>query len=435
MSKLIETTEITLTPKRAQQLLDGRTVNRPMNERAVRNLTRAIENGTWVVTHQGIAVNHLDQLIDGQHRCQAVVNANKSVKVLFSKYPEGSQPHSAIDIGTKRTAAHAMAIQGHVEPTKARFYESLARALSVGLDGIGSRISEEDVFAVVDRFRPEFEWAANLTRKRLLAAHYAALAFAYPAAKTIVTEAAHKLVHNADLVHKSPLWLLSNRISAPVSTGSYSSTHESFLLTLRVLQAENENQTIRQLKYVEPSDGRTPEALAYWQAQRKRRGYPITLFEKPLEVVGQQHAADQPSDEGDRSQGRRGASEVGGQERLHDRHGQLVDVTLVAHVVGVVEHVEAAPAEGCPRYGLGQRGRHLEGAHACDLDASLHEARVDALPGGREVGVAGRHRRPRAGAAPRARRQHEEATAAGRPPGEAGVALLGQARHGAEAGV
>jgi hypothetical protein len=44
-----------ITPKKAAELLEANTTNRPLSKPVVRAFAEAMKRGDWLVTHQGIA--------------------------------------------------------------------------------------------------------------------------------------------------------------------------------------------------------------------------------------------------------------------------------------------------------------------------------------------------------------------------------------------
>lgn len=270
---------ILLSPDMAKKLLANRAVNRNISDGAVEKLVRAIREDRWKVTHQGISVDHLGRLTDGQHRCQAVVTSGKSVFVYLSTYPEGADPMDAVDIGVKKSAGHILEIRGVVPPGKGRRFEALARALGTGLTGKIMNMDENAVAFVVQTYRAEFEWCAALKHKVLIAPHCAALAYAYPVNKSAVAEAADKLINNDSLARMSPLWLLHEAVIRDKSSAhGYRSYYDMFIRTLRALQAHTENESVKMLKGAICDDKGapigTPAAITYWRNARIKMGLP-----------------------------------------------------------------------------------------------------------------------------------------------------------------
>jgi hypothetical protein len=94
MSDKMETALMDLTPAQAAEFLRNNPGNRRLDERSVELIADMIVRGEWVISHQGIALSSDGRLLDGQHRCAAVVKANRTVKVLVSfNVPDEAFPH------------------------------------------------------------------------------------------------------------------------------------------------------------------------------------------------------------------------------------------------------------------------------------------------------------------------------------------------------
>ena len=63
---------VTITPKRAAEMLEHNGHNRPLTRTRVREFAEAMKRGDWQLTHQGIAFDTDGQLKDGQHRLAAM---------------------------------------------------------------------------------------------------------------------------------------------------------------------------------------------------------------------------------------------------------------------------------------------------------------------------------------------------------------------------
>lgn len=71
-------------PGLAAHWLQNNFVNRPMSEDTVKSYARDMINGVWIPTHQGVAFNDLDHLIDGQHRLSAIVMSGCTVRMMVT---------------------------------------------------------------------------------------------------------------------------------------------------------------------------------------------------------------------------------------------------------------------------------------------------------------------------------------------------------------
>lgn len=75
---------VLLTPKKAQELLDINFNNyRNINRGSVDKWAGAMLRGEWLTTHQGIAIDEDGILLDGQHRCSAVIQSGVSIRILL----------------------------------------------------------------------------------------------------------------------------------------------------------------------------------------------------------------------------------------------------------------------------------------------------------------------------------------------------------------
>jgi hypothetical protein len=71
--------------QRTQELVAAGKMNqRPISPETVEQYTRAILADKWVFTHQGMAINELGGIADGQQRAAAIVRADRSVRMLVT---------------------------------------------------------------------------------------------------------------------------------------------------------------------------------------------------------------------------------------------------------------------------------------------------------------------------------------------------------------
>jgi hypothetical protein len=102
---------ITLTPAKAQKLMDSRGANRNVSKTHVEYLKGCIERGEWVDGTSVVAISPSGELLDGQHRCAAVVDSGKSIKVIqLTTDPIFKQ---AVDTGRARNFADTLKIEGY----------------------------------------------------------------------------------------------------------------------------------------------------------------------------------------------------------------------------------------------------------------------------------------------------------------------------------
>lgn len=104
---MITTTIETITPAKAMEYLKRNGRNRRMRPGAVRTMAEAIQRGEWMLTHQGIAFSETGDLLDGQHRLTAIVQAGMSVEVAVSRGVP-SESFIALDRGNRRSVADVL---------------------------------------------------------------------------------------------------------------------------------------------------------------------------------------------------------------------------------------------------------------------------------------------------------------------------------------
>lgn len=93
---------MTVTPALAESFLLANTDNRKKRGWWVGGLANMIKRGEWIPTHQGIAFSKSGKLIDGQHRLEAVVEANIPVEMLVVTDVR-DDAYKVLDNGVKRT--------------------------------------------------------------------------------------------------------------------------------------------------------------------------------------------------------------------------------------------------------------------------------------------------------------------------------------------
>jgi hypothetical protein len=104
-------TKESVTPKKAMEWLKLNVANRPISARQVGHYAKAMECGQWKLNGDCIRFNGSGNLIDGQHRLTACIQAGKS----FDTYVVTGLEHDAfdtIDQGKKRDISDVFARQG-----------------------------------------------------------------------------------------------------------------------------------------------------------------------------------------------------------------------------------------------------------------------------------------------------------------------------------
>jgi len=124
---------VLVTPLLAEQWLGGKAHNRPIHNSNVQKFERLILNGDFKLTHQGIAFDDEDRLIDGQHRLWAIFNTGKAVEMFVSRgWPTETQQF--VDQGLNRTALDILNLR-NPETEASKYMLAVARRMCIGTRG------------------------------------------------------------------------------------------------------------------------------------------------------------------------------------------------------------------------------------------------------------------------------------------------------------
>lgn len=109
----MKTSTVIMTPEQAAALLNLNKTNRKLRKYWVNELTTAIKNGEWKLTHQGVAISKTGRLLDGQHRLKAIAAAGISVPIVVAENCE-EETFAFIDKGVKRNIADSLSINNKI---------------------------------------------------------------------------------------------------------------------------------------------------------------------------------------------------------------------------------------------------------------------------------------------------------------------------------
>lgn len=98
-----------LTPEIASTLLESMIGNRPVSQRRVEQMAADIKAGKWAENGESVIIDNSGRLIDGQHRCWAVVEANRGIRTVMVRGVH-ADTFASIDQGRYRSDADILAI-------------------------------------------------------------------------------------------------------------------------------------------------------------------------------------------------------------------------------------------------------------------------------------------------------------------------------------
>ena len=95
----------------AQHLLDTKYPNRPLSRINTGKIKRALVDGAFMLNGEPFILNEQGQMLDGQNRCTAIIETDSEAQVVLIAGIK-SEAFKTMDLGTKRTAAHILAMSG-----------------------------------------------------------------------------------------------------------------------------------------------------------------------------------------------------------------------------------------------------------------------------------------------------------------------------------
>lgn len=114
-----------ITPNIARGLLETTIINRDIRPMHVRALAGEMESGRWVLNGESLIISDQGSLLDGQHRCQAVVDSGQSIETIVVRGVHASV-FDTLNSGKQRTFQDVLEIRG--EPN-ARILANAAKRL------------------------------------------------------------------------------------------------------------------------------------------------------------------------------------------------------------------------------------------------------------------------------------------------------------------
>lgn len=159
---------ITLDPGLAKQCLGANCANRPLMGSRVSYYAGIIDQGDWKLSHQGLAFDKQGYLIDGQHRCAAVLASGKPVQILATCGLD-RDVFDVVDTGKARTGGDVLSVAGaknaSVASSAIRHYLYYCRVPHMVWVGINiGMVTNRDILAFYQSRQDVCEWAAHVAR-------------------------------------------------------------------------------------------------------------------------------------------------------------------------------------------------------------------------------------------------------------------------------
>lgn len=246
-----------LSPKSAKALLEANTRNRNLRKARVSAFAEAMRRGEWELNGESVKVARDGTLLDGQHRLQAVVEAEKSIDVLVVRdLPAAAQ--DTVDTGRRRRLADILMVEGYSDAS------ALAAALNIlHRYRLGVRLdysqanapSPAQALALVEaepEIRDSVRVGRNVTKVIggpigvFSALHHVFVSSDPGPAQDFFA----RLKNGAELERNDPLLRLRNQIIRPRKDRGYTqSPHHIAALTIKTFNLRRAGRTVEVLIY------------------------------------------------------------------------------------------------------------------------------------------------------------------------------------------
>jgi hypothetical protein len=163
----VKTQWMDITPALAREWLKNNFGNRKISDDTVKAYARDMAAGVWTATHQGIAFNDRDELIDGQHRLLAIILSGVTVRMLVTfGLPAKIDGHEmttmdAVDRHRPRSVSNQLRIQHGMKngPAIAMIGASLAVLCQPERT---RRLSVDQTLKIYAEFRSAVDWVIDV---------------------------------------------------------------------------------------------------------------------------------------------------------------------------------------------------------------------------------------------------------------------------------
>ena len=106
---------VTVTPDMAVEIMELNKINRPLRWETVNRIARQISAGKWRYNGETIKITHTLDVLDGQHRLWAIIEAKRAVETLVA-FGIDREAFETIDtLRANRTLGDTIALEGQLQ--------------------------------------------------------------------------------------------------------------------------------------------------------------------------------------------------------------------------------------------------------------------------------------------------------------------------------
>ena len=106
---------VTVTPDMAVEILELNKINRPLRQEVVNRIARQIAAGKWRYNGETVKITHTFDVLDGQHRLWAIIEAKRAVETLVA-FGIDREAFETIDtLRANRSLGDTIALEGQLQ--------------------------------------------------------------------------------------------------------------------------------------------------------------------------------------------------------------------------------------------------------------------------------------------------------------------------------
>jgi hypothetical protein len=240
---------VKITPEQAEKWLKRNKSNRRISAARVEAYARDMDNGKWLLTPQGITLDSKDNVLDGQHRLEAIILHGKPVEMVVFR-DVSPNVREVLDRGRARTVADYLRMSGVTKHVVLQ--AAMARGLNNLDNGTTSGVfTTSDAKTVMKKYAKAFEWLQETIVVSGLATgpYLSAIAWSLPLGD-VVDDFHRKVMLGVELKAKSPELALRNVLTNARLIG-VNKTADTYMKVLNCVAAAFDKQPI--LRNVYPS--------------------------------------------------------------------------------------------------------------------------------------------------------------------------------------
>lgn len=239
---------VAVTPAMAELWLRNNVKNRKLRQTTVDAYARDMRAGNWLQTHQGIAFGENDELLDGQHRLAAIVQAEVTLTLLVTRGLPSKTKGRAVrtqdvmDTGTVRKVGDQLALQHGVKNAAATAGCATVIAMLCRESGVEiKRVTFAQAVGIIEIWGPHIEYVLA-HRSQIVGLRSSqvngAIAFARPVAREATEEFLRRFVTGEDLNANNPILHIRNCLLNQIQRlkMDHGSGKQRALIASRVLQ-------------------------------------------------------------------------------------------------------------------------------------------------------------------------------------------------------